>query len=334
MRARWLAVLMLPVMVVASMWLVGAAATALPAAMAKLTAATTRPTRPGAVSKPILVLASRGAAVRRVQTLLNRHGYRVPVTGYYGPRTLRQVRRFQAAHGIPTTGRVGRRTWGKLLGRVGRRPATQSAARGRPAPARSAPAPAARAGATGVVYLTFDDGPSPDWTPQVLQLLARYRARATFFVLGRSAAAYPELIRRAYAAGHGIGNHTWNHRRLTGLTGARLAAEVGATSAAIQRITGAPVRCLRPPYASVDAASARRIRALGLRLVLWDIDTNDWRRPGVGAIAGRVLRRVGSGDVVLLHDGGGNRSQTLAALEQVLAGLSARGFRFGALCRG
>jgi peptidoglycan/xylan/chitin deacetylase (PgdA/CDA1 family) len=335
MRARWLAVLMLPVMVVALLWLVGAAATALPAAMAKLTAATAKPTRPSAVSKPILVLASRGAAVRRVQTLLNRHRHRVPVTGYYGPRTVRQVRRFQVAHGIRNTGRVGPRTWLELLGRAGRRPATQSAAKGRPAPARSAPAPAAaRAGSTGVVYLTFDDGPSPDWTPQVLQLLAHYRAWATFFVLGRSAAAYPELVRRAYAAGHGIGNHTWNHSRLTGLTGARLATEVGATSAAIQGITGAPVRCLRPPYASVDAASAHRIRALGLRLVLWDLDTNDWRRPGVGAIAGRVLGRVGSGDVVLLHDGGGNRSQTLAALQQVLAGLSARGFRFGALCRG
>jgi peptidoglycan/xylan/chitin deacetylase (PgdA/CDA1 family) len=334
-RARWLAVLMLPVMVVALMWLVGAAATALPAAMAKLTVATAKSTRPGAVSKPTLVFASRGAAVRRVQTLLNRHGYRVPVTGYYGPLTVRQVRRFQVAHGIHNTGRVGPRTWRKLLGRAGRRPATQSAAKGQLAPARSGPArAAATAGSTGVVYLTFDDGPSPDWTPQILQLLARYRAQATFFVLGRSAVAYPELVRRVYAAGHGIGNHTWSHPRLTGLSSERLAAEVGATSAAIQRITGAPVRCLRPPYASVDAASAHRVRALGLRLVLLDIDTNDWRRPGVGAIAGRVLGWVGSGDVVLLHDGGGNRSQTLAALEQVLASLSGRGFRFSALCRG
>ena len=101
--------------------------------------------------------------------------------------------------------------------------------------------------------------------------------------------------------------------------------------AAIPRATGAPVRCLRPPYAAVDAASADRVRALGLRLVLWDIDTYDWRGPGAGVIAGRVLGR--SGDVVLMHDGGGNRGQTLAALEQVLATLSAKGFRFGALCR-
>jgi peptidoglycan/xylan/chitin deacetylase (PgdA/CDA1 family) len=93
------------------------------------------------------------------------------------------------------------------------------------------------------------------------------------------------------------------------------------------------VRCLRPPYATVDAASAARVRALGLRLVLWDIDTNDWLRPGAGVIAARVLGRVRSGDVVLFHDGGGDRTQTVAALEQVLATLSARGFRFSALCR-
>jgi peptidoglycan-N-acetylglucosamine deacetylase len=191
----------------------------------------------------------------------------------------------------------------------------------------------ATVGSAGVVYLTFDDGPAPAWTPRVLELLARHRALATFFVLGRSAAAHPELVRQEFAAGHGVANHTWNHRRLTGLTGEGLAAEVVATSATIQRITGAPVRCLRPPYAKVDTASASRVRALGLRLVLWDIDTDDWLRPGAGVIAGRVLGRVRSGDVVLLHDGGGNRSQTVAALEQVLPTLSARGFRFGALCR-
>ena len=184
-----------------------------------------------------------------------------------------------------------------------------------------------------MVYLTFDDGPTPAYTPPILALLARYQARATFFVIGRNAAAYPELVRQEHAAGHGVGNHTWNHRRLTDLEGGRLEAEVDATSAVIGRATGAPVRCLRPPYATVDAASADRARARGLRLVLWDVDSNDWRRPGAAAIAGRVLGRVRSGDVVLMHDGGGNRDQTVAALQQVLASLSARGFRFSAMCR-
>jgi peptidoglycan-N-acetylglucosamine deacetylase len=210
--------------------------------------------------------------------------------------------------------------------------APPAAATVRAARAADPPDPAP-AGTAGVVYLTFDDGPDPVYTPRVLELLARYRARATFFVLGRSVAAHPELVRQEFAAGHGVGNHTWSHRRLTTLAGGRLEAEVGATSAAIQRATGAPVRCLRPPYAAVDAASAGRVRALGLRLVLWDVETKDWRTPGAGVIAGRVLGRVRSGDVVLLHDGGGNRDQTVAALDRVLASLSARGFRFSALCR-
>jgi peptidoglycan hydrolase-like protein with peptidoglycan-binding domain len=252
-----------------------------------------------AAGRPVLTFGSRGPLVVQAQRLLGRHGYRVRVTGLYWLETVRQVRRFQVAHGIRNTGQVGPLTWPELLGR-----------RSGP-PARATPAARAR----------------------VLDLLARYRARATFFVVGRSAAAWPGLVRRAYAAGHGVGNHTWSHRRLTGLRGAALAAEVGPASAVIGRATGARPRCLRPPYGSVDAASAYQARALGLRLTMWDVDPYDWRRPGAGVIAGRVLRQVRAGDVVLLHDGGGDRSQTVAALRQVLASLSSRGYRFRALCR-
>jgi peptidoglycan/xylan/chitin deacetylase (PgdA/CDA1 family) len=323
MKARWLAALLLSVLVLV---LVAHVTPTRPPAATAVQAA-----RPQRVSQPILTFGSRGAAVRRAQSLLNRHGYRVPVTGFYGALTSSRVRRFQLAHGIRNTGQVGPLTWRKLLeGEEGRAAAPPAPAAGQASASSPVPAPV---GSAGVVYLTFDDGPTPAWTPRVLELLARYRAQATFFVLGRSAAAYPELVRQEFAAGHGVGNHTWSHRRLTGLKGGQLAAEVGATSTAIQRATGAPVRCLRPPYATVDAASADRVRALGLGLVLWDIDTYDWRSPGAGVIAGRVLDRVRSGDVVLLHDGGGDRSQTVAALEQVLATLSARGFRFSALCR-
>jgi peptidoglycan/xylan/chitin deacetylase (PgdA/CDA1 family) len=322
MKARWLAALLLSVLVLVLV------AHIMPARPPAATAVQTA--RPRPVSRPVLSFGSRGAPVRRAQSLLNRHGYRVPVTGFYGSLTAGQVRRFQAAHGIRTTGQVGRSTWRRLLGAAAGDGAAGGGATARPAPAAGQPP----AGPAGVVYLTFDDGPAPAWTPRVLELLARYRARATFFVLGRSAAAYPDLVRQEFAAGHGVGNHTWSHRRLTNLSGAQLVAEVNATSTAIRQITGAPVRCLRPPFATVDAASAEQVRALGLRLVLWDIDTNDWLRPGTGAIAGRVLGRVRSGDVILMHDGGGNRSETVAALEQVLATLSARGYRFHALCRG
>ena len=103
-------------------------------------------------------------------------------------------------------------------------------------PRRPGGAPAARPTAAarpaGVVYLTFDDGPTPAYTPRVLALLARHRARATFFVVGRNAATWPGLVRRELAAGHGVGNHTWSHRRLTGLRGGRLQAEVGSALSA------------------------------------------------------------------------------------------------------
>jgi peptidoglycan-N-acetylglucosamine deacetylase len=326
MKARSLGALLLPAMILMLVGLVALVAPAKPPA-----ATAVESTRPRAVNRPILAYGSRGAAVRQAQSLLSRHGYRVPVTGFYGALTARQVRRFQVAHGIRSTGNVGPLTWGKLLGGGGGPAAARPAPAARPTPTSPT---ASAAGSGGVVYLTFDDGPTPDWTPRVLELLARYQARATFFVLGRSAAAHPELVRQEFAAGHGVGNHTWSHRRLTNLRGAQLTAEVSATSTAIQQITGAPVGCLRPPFATVDAASANQVRALGLRLVLWDIDTNDWRRPGAEAIAGRVLGQVRSGDVILMHDGGGNRSQTVAALEQVLATLAARGYRFHALCRG
>jgi peptidoglycan-N-acetylglucosamine deacetylase len=322
LKARRLAALLLVVTVLA---LVAHIAPATPPA-----ATAVETTRPRPVSRPILRFGSRGTAVRRAQSLLNRHGYQVPVTGFYGALTASQVRRFQVTHGIRSTGQVGPLTWRKLLvdgGSGGAQPAPAA----QPTPA--GPPVTAAAGSGRVVYLTFDDGPSPEWTPRVLELLARYRARATFFVLGHNAAAYPELVRQEFAAGHGIGNHTWSHRRLTGLDDDQLAAEVSATNAAIQRTTGVPVRCLRPPYATVDAASTARVKGLGLRLVLWDIDTNDYLRPSAAAIARRVLGRVRSGDVILLHDGGGDRSQTVAALEPLLAALSTRGFQLNALCR-
>ncbi|HEY4727794.1 MAG TPA: polysaccharide deacetylase family protein, partial [Actinomycetes bacterium] len=206
MKARWLAALLLSVLVLV---LVAHIMPARPPAATAVQAARPRP-----VSRPVLSFGSRGAAVRRAQSLLNRHGYRVPVTGFYGSLTAGQVRRFQAAHGIRTTGQVGPSTWRRLLGAAAGDGAAGGGATARPAPAAGQPP----AGSAGVVYLTFDDGPAPAWTPRVLELLARYRARATFFVLGRSAAAYPELVRQEFAAGHGVGNHTWSHRRLTGLT--------------------------------------------------------------------------------------------------------------------
>lgn len=194
------------------------------------------------------------------------------------------------------------------------------------------PAPETEAGldpGPKVLYLTFDDGPS-GYTQAILDVLARHNAKATFFVLGRQANGRQDLLRAMYDAGHGIANHTYNHPYLTSLSAPRFRDEVTATSAAVG---GLDHGCLRPPY----GASSRTVRAeageLGYTLVTWSIDPRDWSRPGAAAIAQRVIGRAFPGGVVVMHDGGGNRTQTVAALETILTDLGAQGYQFRALCR-
>lgn len=173
-----------------------------------------------------------------------------------------------------------------------------------------------------VMYFTFDDGPHPEFTPKVLAVLARYRATATFFMLGREAAAYPALVAEVRRRGHTIGNHTYDHKILTLLSPERVRWQMAH---------GPRSRCFRPPFRETN----RHIRAIaesfGMREILWDVDTKDWRKPGAAHIEGQILRSAHPGAVVLLHDGGGVRWQTVHALDRALARLSANGYRFRAL---
>ena len=188
---------------------------------------------------------------------------------------------------------------------------------------------ATSAGPGGVVYLTFDDGPHPTYTPQVLDILARRGARATFFVLGSLAEARPELMARIVAEGHTVANHAWNHENLAGLPRSSFDDTIGRTQAVLaDRATP----CLRPPYGSIDAFTREWATALGLDLVLWTVDTNDWRRPGAQVIADRIVRGATDEAIVLMHDGGGNRTQTVEGLELALDRLSGRGLRFESVC--
>ena len=180
-----------------------------------------------------------------------------------------------------------------------------------------------------VVYLTFDDGPHPTYTPQVLDILARHGARATFFVLGSLAEAHPELIGRLVTGGHTVASHTWNHENLAGMPRASFDDTIGRTQTALGD-RGVP--CLRPPYGSVDAFTREWAASAGLALVLWTVDTNDWRRPGAEVIADRITRGASDEAVILMHDGGGNRSQTVQALEIALGRLSDRGLSFEPVC--
>lgn len=210
------------------------------------------------------------------------------------------------------------------------------AAEADPSPGRGAdPAPPAhppahqpgRAGERGTVYLTFDDGPDPQWTPQVLDVLRRHDVHAVFFAVGQNVAAYPDLVARIRREGHLLGNHTWSHAKLTDLRNRAVADQLDRADAAL----GGRVRCVRPPYGATDPRVAGIIEERGQRTVLWDVDPEDWARPGADRVVRRVLGRVHDGARILMHDGGGDRGQTVAALEQVITRLQARGYGFGLL---
>lgn len=181
-----------------------------------------------------------------------------------------------------------------------------------------------------VVYLTFDDGPNPTFTPQVLDLLQEYDAYGTFFVLGSSTSAYPEIVQRIIRDGHTVANHTWDHPSLAGISFAEFEWQLRVTAEVIGPEL-AP--CMRPPYGAMDSNTKTWSESLGYEVILWDVDPRDWERPGADVIANHIISLVFPGANVLLHDGGIDRSQSVAALEIVLDELSRQGYRFEAICR-
>lgn len=184
-----------------------------------------------------------------------------------------------------------------------------------------------------LMYLTFDDGPHAYWTPRLLDLLARFNAPATFFVVGFKVLRYPELVLRMVEEGHNVSNHTLHHHRLDIANEEEFAHQVEGGDEAISSVLGDDyeIPCLRPPFGAVGPSTVARADALGKHLVMWDIDPRDWQRPGAQAIWRAVIGRAHPGAVVLFHEGGGGR-QTYEALEVILTSLSADGYRFGLLC--
>ncbi|KXK63113.1 polysaccharide deacetylase [Micromonospora rosaria] len=179
------------------------------------------------------------------------------------------------------------------------------------------------------VALTFDDGPLPPYTGQVLDILDRYGVRATFFCVGLLADAYPEIVAEIRRRGHHLGNHTWSHPFLPELSRAEVVEQVERTGEALAAATGEPPPTLfRPPYGGRSPQVLTGLAELGLTTVLWDALGWDWALPGQEHIARSVLDGTGPGGVILLHDGGGDRRQTVAALPAVLEGLLARDLRF------
>jgi peptidoglycan/xylan/chitin deacetylase (PgdA/CDA1 family) len=183
-----------------------------------------------------------------------------------------------------------------------------------------------------VVALTFDDGPDPTWTPQILSILEHQHVAATFFDIGAEVGAHPQLAKDASDAGFPVQNHTYTHPDLTGLSPGQVAAQIAQTQQVITSATGATPACVRPPYNAWNASVLSEIDGLGLTTMSYSVDPRDWSRPGVGAIVAAVVGAATPGAVVDLHDGGGDRSQTVAALPQIIAQLRSEGYRFVSIC--
>jgi peptidoglycan/xylan/chitin deacetylase (PgdA/CDA1 family) len=184
---------------------------------------------------------------------------------------------------------------------------------------------------TGVA-VTFDDGPDPNTTPRIMDILEQHGVRGTFFVIGRQAAKYPDLVRSIVARGHIVAGHTWGHRNLTRLSEAGWRNEIDRTNKFLEELTGKRVHCVRPPGGRVDGEVVAKLRQEGLGMVKWTIDTRDWTEPGVGTIVGRATAGLRPGAVILLHDGGGNRDQTVQALEPILHTILGSGLEVQPIC--
>jgi peptidoglycan/xylan/chitin deacetylase (PgdA/CDA1 family) len=188
-----------------------------------------------------------------------------------------------------------------------------------------------------VVYLTFDDGPAPDYTLPILSLLDQHKARATFFVVGGNIEKHPETLRSTAAAGHCIANHTYTHVALNTVNHEVFTQELTRTKDIMLATAGdlltpdRAIRYMRPPYGDIDDNTSVYAAELGYAMVLWDIDPKDWSEPGTSIIADHILQNVKPGDIVLMHDGGGDRSQSVAALGIVLQALSPQGYHYAAI---
>jgi cellulose synthase/poly-beta-1,6-N-acetylglucosamine synthase-like glycosyltransferase/peptidoglycan/xylan/chitin deacetylase (PgdA/CDA1 family)/spore germination protein YaaH len=193
----------------------------------------------------------------------------------------------------------------------------------------------------GLIALTFDDGPDPDWTPQILDILKAMRVPATFFVVGENALPHPQLLNRIVEDGHELGNHSYTHPNMALLSARGVRLELNATERLVEAYTGRGMRLFRAPYfgdaeptTADELGPALAAQQSGYLNVGLHVDPADWRTPGVDAIVQRTVEQVETGNegrtgnIVLLHDAGGDRSQTVTALPRIIDALRAKGYRF------
>ncbi|MFC5468394.1 polysaccharide deacetylase family protein [Cohnella suwonensis] len=181
-----------------------------------------------------------------------------------------------------------------------------------------------------LIALTFDDGPNPRTTPQILDLLAENEAKATFFVVGKRVERFPEIVRREAMEGHEVANHTYSHSYYTrGFSPKKLVEELDRTQAKIDDLTGWHCQWFRPPGGFYDDKVIDTVRSKGYTVILWSWhqDTKDWLAPGADRIVNKVLKNARNGDIVLLHDHVDGSVQTVQALRTILPELRRRGYK-------
>jgi peptidoglycan/xylan/chitin deacetylase (PgdA/CDA1 family) len=175
------------------------------------------------------------------------------------------------------------------------------------------------------IALTFDDGPNATLTPKLLDLLAARHLKATFFVVGQNAADHPDILKRAVREGHEIGNHSWSHPNLGKMSDDAVRRELQKTDDAISAAIGKRPTLMRPPYGSITARQKKWIHEeFGYRIIIWDVDPLDWKRPGPSVVTARILKETKAGSIVLAHD---IHPPTIEAMPATFDQLMKKGFK-------
>ncbi|WP_017727749.1 polysaccharide deacetylase family protein [Halalkalibacterium ligniniphilum] len=181
------------------------------------------------------------------------------------------------------------------------------------------------------VALTFDDGPDPRFTPQVLDILKQYNVKATFFVMGKRAEAYPDLVKRMISEGHIVGNHAYSHRNLVEASEKALEEEVKKTEDILAGVIGYRTRLFRAPYGFLNEKLVEKLKEMNYTVVGWSVDSLDWRELPPEEIAINVLRNLSPGAIILMHDGGeenADRTRTIKSLHQIIPEIKEQGLEF------
>lgn len=237
-------------------------------------------------------------------------------------RVLRDLS-FMPAHRLIVIGLLGLLTLKPVVAQEITAPAEQA----KPAPTNSSSAAYSWIHVGGpYIALTFDDGPSQKLTPKLLDILAAHQVKATFFVIGQNVAEYPEVTARAAREGHEIGNHSWSHPYFGRMSDEAVRHELKKTDDAIRSAIGTSPTLLRPPYGSITARQRKWIAdEFGYKIVLWDVDPLDWKRPGPAVVRDRIVRNTRAGSIVLSHD---IHPGTIEAMPDTIEQLQAKGFKF------